>query len=260
MLGVLREKLDAAYERTGRWSAAPARAVVGISPHAQAIEAVEARDAKVQGRLAHDGAHGAALLAVRLMEAGIATAMAPLGSLPAQAANGGDLIVLSHVVSWDDQAAARLLGFAESGGCVVFDATCGRKTPEASLQRPWPGGLAKAIGLEAVDLETRPQGYALALHGEPAGRWLLARLRADFDPQAGWRAWEELRYAEDGEACVWERPYGAGRFVFVRGMLGPSQVHVRSTAVARYILGRAGAQAHRRGMGCGRWAAIGPRR
>jgi hypothetical protein len=241
MLATLGARLDAAYSRTGRWSPATPRAFVGISPLAQAIEAVEARGTAVPGRLAHDGAHGAALLAVRLQELGMATAMAPLHALPAVAEHPGDLLVLSHVVAWDTADAARLLGFAESGGCLLLDATCGRKTPDATLHRPWPGGLGERSGLVAVDLETRPDGYALRLHGEPAGHWLLARLRAELDPSGGWRAWEELRYALDGEACVWERPYGAGRIIFVRGMLGPSQVHTRSVAVARWILARAGA-------------------
>jgi hypothetical protein len=243
MLAALGARLDAAYVRTGRWSPAPPRAYVGISPAAQAIEAAEARGTAVPGRLVHDGAHGAALLAVRLQELGIATAVAPLHALPASAAQKGDLLALSHVVAWDDEDAARLRGFAESGGCLLIDATCGRKTPGASLQRPWPGGLAARIGLAAVDLETRPDGYALELYGEPAGHWLLARLCAELDPAGGWEAWEELRYTLDGAPCVWERSFGAGRIVFVRGMLGPSLVHARCRAVARYILGRAGASA-----------------
>jgi hypothetical protein len=242
MLGALAARLDAAYERTGAWKPAPARALVAISPQAQALEAAEARGTMVPGRLPHDGAHGAALLAVRLMEGGMAAGMVPVHALPQQAAQPGDLLVLSHVVAWDDITAARLLDFARSGGCVVIDATCGRKTLDGTLQRPWPGALADAIGLQAVDLETQPDGYALSLHGQDAGRWLLARLKAELDPTAGWQAWEELRYA-DGEPCVWERTLGAGRFVVVRGMLGPSQVHARTIEVARYILVRAGATA-----------------
>ena len=153
------------------------------------------------------------------------------------------MLLLSHVVAWTEESAERMLNFARSGGCLVVDATCGRKTTNGSLQRPWPGELARAIGLQVVDLETRPDGYELALYEQPAGRWLLARQQAELDSACGWYAWEELRFAHDGEACVWERPYGSGRIVIVRGMLGPSQVHARSTAVARYILGRAGAAA-----------------
>lgn len=243
MLAQLRMRLDTAYAHTGRWSAARPRAWVGISPHAQALEAAEARGTAVSGRLAHDGAHGAALLGVRLLELGISTAVAPMVSLPRRAHQPGDLLVLSHVVAWSDETAERALAFADSGGCVVIDATCGRKTLDGSLQRPWPGRLAKAIGMQVVDLETRPDGYELALYGQPAGRWLLARMQAELDLACGWQAWEELRYVHDGEGCVWERPYGSGRIVVVRGMLGPSQVHARSIATARYILGRAGTAA-----------------
>ncbi len=56
-----------------------------------------------------------------------------------------------------------MLAFARSGGCPVIDATCGRKTLNGSLQRPWPGVLAEAIGMQIVDLETRPDGYELVL-------------------------------------------------------------------------------------------------
>jgi hypothetical protein len=257
MLAALAARLEAAYERTGSWSAAPPRAIVAVSPGAQALEAVEERGTVVPGRLAHDGAHGAALLAVRLLEGGMAAGMVPVAALPRAAGQRGDLLVLSHVVGWERETAARIAGFAASGGCVVLDATCGRKTLDGTLQRPWPGGLAEEIGLEVVDLETRPDGYELRLYGEPAGRWPLARIRAQLDPSAGWRAWEELRYAGDGEPCVWERPVGEGRIVVVRGMLGPAQVHGRSRAAARYILDRAGGAARGavRPVG-GHWATV----
>jgi hypothetical protein len=241
MLARLRERLDSAYAKTGTWSPAPARGIVVISPYAQALEAIEASGTPVPGRTAYDGAQGAALLAVRMMEAGIAASMAPVTAIPARAAHPGDLLLLSHVVAWEASTAARLLSFAESGGSLLLDATCGRKTLDGSLQRPWPGGLAEDIGLQVVDLETRPGGYNVMLHGQAAGRWLLARLHAELAPEAGWMAWEELRFAEDGQTCVWERPFGAGRIFMVRGMWGPSQAHTRSHDIARYIVARAGA-------------------
>lgn len=97
--------------------------------------------------------------------------------------------------------------------------------------------------MQIVDLETRPNGYELVLYGQPAGRWLLARQQAELAPAGGWHAWEELRFAHDGETCVWERPFGSGRIVVVRGMLGPSLVHNRNIAASRYILRRAGTAA-----------------
>jgi hypothetical protein len=177
------------------------------------------------------------------MELGIATAMARLENLPERTGQPGDVIVLSHVVAWEEADARRLLGFVATGGCLVLDATCGRKNTDASLHRPWPGGLAADIGLQAVDLESRPEGYELVLSGLPAGRWLLTRLVAELDPAAAWHAWEGLRFALDGESCVWERAYGHGRIVVVRGMLGPSLVHTRAAAPARYVLAQAGRNA-----------------
>ena len=51
--------------------------------------------------------------------------------------------------------------------------------------------------------------------------------------------------------------YGSGRIVVVRGMLGPSQVHARSIATARYILGRAGTAARHAVRPTGsHWAAF----
>jgi hypothetical protein len=257
MVRTLHDRLDAALAHTGAWKPALPRAWVGISPAAQAIEAAEARGQQVEGRLAHDGAHGAALLAARLMELGIATGMARLENLPEHAAQPGDVIVLSHVVAWEESDARRLLGFVATGGCLVLDGTCGRKNPDASLHRPWPGGLAADIGLHAVDLESRPEGYEVALNGLPAGRWLLTRLVAEMDPAAGWHAWEGLRFALDGEPCVWERSYGHGRIVVVRGMLGPSLVHTRAVAAARYVLAQAGRSArHPVRPAGGHWASF----
>ena len=171
------------------------------------------------------------------MELGITTAVAPIVSLPDRAAHPGDLIVLSHVVAWAEQAPSACSALPAEGRQLT-DATCGRKTLNGNLHRPWPGGLAEAIGMQIVDLETRPDGYELVLYGQPAGRWLLARQQAELAPAGGWHAWEELRFAHDGETCVWERPFGSGRIVVVRGMLGPSLVHNRNIAASRYILRR----------------------
>ncbi|HEV2126678.1 MAG TPA: beta-galactosidase trimerization domain-containing protein, partial [Chloroflexota bacterium] len=198
---------------------------VAMDPGSHAIEWVDAASrAAVPGRLADDGAHGAALLAVTLMQAGIPTTLTPMATLPHRAPDGG-LVALSHVVGWDNEQANDLLAFADSGGTLLLDATSGRKDLDSTLQRPWPGGLAERIGLRATGLQTRPEGYDLSMYGLPTGRWLLARLMAHFEEGAGWEAWVEPRFAADGQPCVWERSYGLGRIVVVRGMLGPSLVH-----------------------------------
>ncbi len=241
MLRRLHDRLEAALAFTGGWSAAPARAWVGLDPRAQAIEWIESRIVPTMpGRLPGDGAHGAGLLAAALLQCGIAATPVRLCDLPRRGA-GGEVLVLSHLVAWDAEEIASAIRFAESGGTLLIDATSGRKDTDARLHRPWPGGLAERLGLRAVGLESQPQGYDLLLHGLPAGRWLLARLCAELDPSAGWFAWPELRFAHDGQPCVWERPFARGRVIVVRGMLGPSLVHAPATrAAARHILAQAG--------------------
>lgn len=236
----LHDRLEATLALTGRWRPAPINAWVALDPSASAVEWIDTRlMPPVAGRLPDDGAHGAALLATRLMAHGRVAAPVRFAELPAQG-NPGDVIVLSQVVAWHSDAASKLLTFLASGGTLLIDATSGRKNPEASLHRPWPGGLAGPLGWRATDLETRLEGYPIALHGAPAGRWLLARLRAELAPDVGWWAWPALRFSDDGEPCVWERSYGAGRVIVARGLLGPSLVHdPMSTTVVDYILERA---------------------
>lgn len=239
MLRQVHDRLAVALERTGAWSTAAPRAWIGMDPRSQAIEWIEASGrAQVPGRLANDGAHGAALLAVALMQAGVSTTLTPLDNLPETAPDGG-LIVLSHVAAWDSAMAERMLSFVDSGGALLLDATCGRKNLDSTLHRPWPGGLAERIGLRVTGLQTRPAGYDVSLHGLFAGRWLLTRINAEFDPDSGWHAWPEPRFSADGQPGVWERPYGRGRIVVARGLLGPSLVHApESMPATMHVLRR----------------------
>ncbi|MBA2470505.1 MAG: beta-galactosidase, partial [Chloroflexia bacterium] len=154
MIRHVHDRLSAAFEHTGSWRQAPPRAWVVMDPRAQAIEWIEATGrAVVPGRLANDGAHGAALLAVALMQQGVSTTLTPMDNLPDQAPEGG-LIVLSHVVGWDTASAERLLQFVDSGGTLLLDATSGRKNLDSTLHRPWPGGLAETLGFRATGLRT----------------------------------------------------------------------------------------------------------
>lgn len=122
---------------------------------------------------------------------------------------------------------------------MLVDGTTARKNHDAALHRPWPGGFAEPIGLRGTGLETRPGGYEVRLYDAPAGRWSLARMVAELEPDAGWTAWPELRFSVDGEPCVWERRWGRGRIVVARGMLGPALVHHDPHMPAvRHILGR----------------------
>jgi Beta-galactosidase/Beta-galactosidase trimerisation domain len=226
MLRRVSDRLALAFEHTGAWKPAQPRAWVAIDSHAQAVEWIESLVARsrVPGRLAHDGANGAAVLATRLMHCGVSTAMARVIDMPDRASEG-DLIVLSHLVAWDASVSDRLLSFVESGGGLLIDATSGRKDPDATLHRPWPGGLAERIGLRAVGLQSRSEGYGLLLNGLSAGRWLLTRLAVELDEDEKWEAWSQPRFEHDGEPCVWERPLGQGRIIVARGVLGPSLVH-----------------------------------
>ncbi len=222
MMRRLHDTLNTALERAGAWRPAQPRAFVGYSLEAQAVEVADTNGAPVNGRRADDSGHGTALLSVLLMEQGAATEMRRLQDVPEDGA--GALLVLSHVVSWELEDARRILAFARSGGTVVLDATSGRKDTDAGMHRPWPGFLAAEIGMRAAGLRTDPKGYALCGCGTPLGRLLLTRMEPVFAPDAGWSAWEDLRY-EDGEPLVWQRSFGQGGFVLVNGMAGPSLTH-----------------------------------
>lgn len=241
MLRKLHDRLEAALQLTGDWHPAPSDVRVVFDPYSQALEAVELNGLPpVQGRLEDDGAHGASLLAVYAMQCGLNAAMAQLQDVPTNG-QGGGLIVLSHIVCWENGHADALLKFVASGGTVLFDATSGRKNRDASLYRPWPGHLAGRIGMRVAQLRTRTEGYELLWHGRHAGRLLLARADVEMDGDAGWRPWDEIRFAADEQPLVWERAYGAGNLIFVNGMLGPSLVHDKSSLLLqKYILSKAG--------------------
>ena len=215
---VLKETLN----RAGAWRPVPARVYVGDSLGAQAVEAADTKGAPVNGRRIDDSSQGAALLSALLMEQGVVVQITRLQDLPENGA--GAQLVLSHVVSWEKEDARRILSFAHSGGVVALDATTGRKDDDAGLHRPWPGHLAEETGLCAAGLYSDPRGYTLTDNGQALGRLLLARMEPEFAPEAGWRAWEDLRY-EDGAPLVWQRSFGQGAFVLVNGMIGPSLVH-----------------------------------
>lgn len=242
MMKRVHDTLDRAIARAGQWKPAPAQVWVAYNPASQAIEWVETGHVSVPGRLADDGSLGGAMLTTFAMACGFSATHARLHDLPEHGSEPG-MIIVSHVAAWEHADAMRMLSFAESGGTLLFDATCGRKDEDAGLHRPWPGGWADTIGLRAIGLESNPGGYELTLSGLPAGRTLLTRIDLQLDPQAGWTAWEELTFAIDGESCLWERPFGKGKIIVFRGMLGPTAVHSPDTHPAiRHVIRRAGSQ------------------
>ena len=232
----VQKTLERVHETVGEFTPAESDVLVAFDGDSQCVELADSMNGgTVPGRQGDDGALGQAMLTVLLMEGGANASMCRLCDIPE---NGeGRVLVLSHLVAWSEENARRILRFAESGGTVAMDCTSGRKTPDAWLYRPWPGGLAQEIGMISDGLETDPNGYEISLFGRPAGKWLLTRLVPRFSENAPWKAWDELRYTKDGEPCVWERPFGAGRFVLVNGLLGPSLLyHPEKDMAARYLL------------------------
>jgi beta-galactosidase len=241
MIRRLHDTLDAAFAQTGRWRPAANRALVVGHPKSQALEAIEAHfGGNVNGRLAADGARSQALLTTILLQCGIPAAPAYLDRLD-RAVTPDGLVVASHVVAWDEADGRRLLRFAEQGGRLLLDAASGRRDSAARMHYPWPGGLAPQIGLRARELESNAEGHKIELAGRPAGKFLLARLQAVFDDTSAWSAWDQPRFQDDGEPLVWQRSYGKGRIILVRGYLGASYLYDPDTLPAvRYILRRAG--------------------
>ena len=151
------------------------------------------------------------------------------------------LVIASHMVAWDKEDGRRLLRFAEGGGRLLIDAASGRRDSQARMHYPWPGGLAEEMGLRARELETNADGYRIEIDGHCSGKFLLARLQAVFAEPSRWSAWNQPRFQEDGEPLVWERPYGKGRIILVRGYLGASYLYdPDSLPVVYAILRRAG--------------------
>lgn len=239
----LRDAWSAAQAKAGRWSAAPTDVWLPMDPRAQALEMVEApANTPLPGRRLQDSAYGVALLAQRCGELGLTATPVRVANLPAAPERGpGEVAFVSHLVAWEEPEALRLLAWAEAGGTLVLDATCGRKDFNATQSQPWPGFLGECIGLVATGHESRAEHYALTLGGAPAGVWLATRLCARLAPDAGWSAWSDLRFAVDGEAAVWERAWGRGRIVVARGLVGPSLIDNPDNLATRVLIARAAA-------------------
>lgn len=237
MIKRVHDVMGTADRLTGGHMPAESDVLVAFDQDAQVVEVPDSeRGSNVKGRRIHDGAFGGAVLTARLMQGGVNASQCRLADIPCENSQGKTLF-LSHLVAWSRENAQKVLSFAKNGGTVALDATTGRKTPDAALYCPWPGGLAEAIGMTASDLETDYRGYELSLFGEDAGRWLLTRIVPVFSPESPWSAWDGICFKKDGAPCVWERPFGAGKFVLVNGMLGPSALHeTQNQAGIKYIL------------------------
>lgn len=130
-----------------------------------------------------------------------------------------------------------LLVRVRDGATLILDGTSGQKDLDAALHRPWPGGLAEALGFRATGLQSRSGGHPVTLAGAPAGTLPLARTILEFTDPA-WSADDQLRLPLSSHApCLWRRDYGAGRVLLVGGALGPALLHDPASAVlARHVL------------------------
>lgn len=166
MIRRLHDLLDRVLPQTGSWTSPPAQVRIPIDPSSQAIEK---RDAEIMpsipGREVTDGAFGSAMLATHFKATGISSSLIHTDSIPEKATQPGEVIAASHLICWEKETANRLLSFARSGGTVFWDATSGRKDYDATLHRPWPGGLATEIGLRARGMKTSPEHWEINLHG-----------------------------------------------------------------------------------------------
>ena len=243
MLKRVHDVLEIAFASTGRWKAAGNRALVLGHPKSQAIEAVEGRlDGSLPGRATTDGILGQSLLTTALMQCGVPTSLAYLDRVNDKTITPDGLLVVSHVLAWDKEDGQRMLRFAENGGRLLLDAASGRRDSLARMHNPWPGGLAERIGLHVADIEGRADGHPVELYGRTAGKFLFARLSAVFDDPTSWSAWEQPRFQEDGAPLVWERTYGKGRIILVRGDLGASYRYDPDTLPAIYAILRRASQ------------------
>ena len=213
----LSERLGALRARTGPWRAAPAEAWVILDPASEGLDAVDGHGLpEHESRHTHAAAYGAGLSAVLLAHLGLSATISSLAHLPPSVAPGA-LILALGLTAWTTADAERLLGLVNGGATLVLDATTGRKTPDAALHRPWPGGLGEALGLSVETLETNLNGFPVTWEGLDAGT--LSLTRAHHRLSGPWSAWPQARFA-DGGPVILERPHGRGRVLVARALLG----------------------------------------
>lgn len=233
----VRDLLVKLSDATGGWTPRRPAALVLTGTGSQAVQLVHASTGP-DGPLrnADDAARGAGLLALELLRLGVPAAVTSIDAGVPRA----DLLVASHLGAWTDEQAKDLLSQVRDGATLVLDGISGQKDLDAALHRPWPGGLAEALGFSVTGLDSRPDGHPVTLAGAPAGVLPLARTVPEFTDPA-WSADEHVRLPLSGHApCLWRRAHGNGSVVFVGGALGPAVLRdPTSTVLARYVLASA---------------------
>lgn len=203
----------------GAFSPVQPEAHILVDPRSQAVEWAEAMVSKsLPGRKPEDAAQGAGWLASLLGELGVSVAITDVTKLPEKVPSG-TLIFASHLIAMEPDFGHQLIHLARNGAYVMLDATCGRKSFNADLQRPWPAGLS-AEGLNASELESDPTGFTLTENGREAGETLLCRMVPKLSD--AWQAYGSLRYQCDDSPVVMAKETGTGHLFLFRSVLGPS--------------------------------------
>ncbi|MEN8157933.1 MAG: beta-galactosidase [Bacteroidota bacterium] len=219
--------LNKAFEKTGSWSASKPKALILTDPRSNALEHIEQKIGhigQVPGRTANDGMQGQGLLGTVLLQCGISTTLAYSDDFESKVDPKG-LVIAAHLLAWDEPLGQRLLEYAKKGGTILLDAPSGRREYSSEMHYPWPGGMTGELGMRAVGLETNSEGWDLELNGAGAGNLVLSRFNGEFSDEKSWRSWDEPRYVWDNQPLVWERSYGKGRIIFVRGYLAASLLY-----------------------------------
>ena len=232
--------LDRLDKEVGRWRPAAPRALVLTSEQSQAVEYAFSQ---VGDSSYHRGAdtapQGAALITAELLRDGVQAGMMPVSGVNSD--TRADVIIASHLAAWSEQFGTQLLSLAYGGATVVVDGLSGEFDLDATLHRPWPGGMAGVVGARSRGLETAHDGttaFPAQLFGQDVGHF--AGVRDDLDiSEDAWNPLSEPVFASDGTPVAWERPWGSGRLLFVTAsiantLLDPNAGTAAVNAVLRH--------------------------
>lgn len=221
----------------GAWRPMPPEAAVLVSETSQAVELALSAANGQREHNASTAIQGSALLALALEGLGIRSALVPVSSLPEIVEP--KFVLCSDLIAWSDDTADALLGLAARGATVLIDGTTGRFDLDARLQRPWPEGIARRVGLHGRGLLTHPRGLSdgeVLLHGRRLGRLVAARSDVEID-DAAWSCNGDLTFRHESRPLLWARTWGTGSVSYCPGVLARSVLEVPEAGpVVSYIL------------------------
>jgi beta-galactosidase len=214
----LSKVLETARKATGDWKPAAPDILIALDRRAQGIELLDSNSStetpRRPGRGGNDSGRGQWLLAQRAMEAGFVASNLSFNDLPSSPARRGQVLLVSHVIAWEEAEAEKMLEWTRKGGTLVLDALSGRKDFDSSCHKPWPGHLAESCGLQVLEIETAASDFLLESEGAEVSR--AALLRTIIRTEAPWNVLSALRFADDHSAAVLQRPFGKGKIVYAR--------------------------------------------